>query len=158
MKIMATSGKSGTSNNPAGIPRTNSLGQDENNYTNYMKNIQKFGMSKTEWRMRGCPETQTSERNNTNYANWTHQEMNTTKPGAEKYVKANYEPPQEKPQRPHTYAQGRSNPLPRKRLRPPMRVHTRECRFAQSFHCSSHHAKPSKLCLGSFAIKVRCWR
>ena len=42
-----------------------------------MKNIQKFGMSKTEWRMRGCPETQTSERNNTNYANWTHQEMNT---------------------------------------------------------------------------------
>jgi len=84
MKIMAKSGKSGTSNNPAGIPRTNSLGQDENNYTNYMKNIQKFGMSKTEWRMRGCPETQTSERNNTNYANWTHQEMNTTKPGDEK--------------------------------------------------------------------------
>ena len=69
MKIMATSGKSGTSNNPAGIPRTNSLGQDEYNYTNYMKNIQKFGMSKTEWRMRGCPDTQTSERNNTNYAN-----------------------------------------------------------------------------------------
>jgi hypothetical protein len=73
MNIMATSGKSGTSNNPTGIPRTNSLGLDENNYSNYLKNIQQFGMSKTEWRMRGCPEIQTSERNYTNYTDPTHE-------------------------------------------------------------------------------------
>ena len=73
MKIMATSGKSGTSNNPTGIPRTNSLGLDENNHSNYLKNIQTYGMSKTEWRMRGCPETRTSEKNNPNYIDQTHQ-------------------------------------------------------------------------------------
>lgn len=48
---MATSGKSGTSSNPTGIPRA-AIGTDNTaaNMRAMRDNIRKYGMSKTQWR------------------------------------------------------------------------------------------------------------
>ena len=54
MKI--TSGRSGTSSKPEGVPRGAST-PDEKNRTNFLKNLEKYGMSKTQWVRAGGPRT-----------------------------------------------------------------------------------------------------
>ena len=57
MKIMKrTSGRSGTSSKPEGVPRGAST-PDEKNRRNYLKNIEKYGISKTQWIRAGGPRT-----------------------------------------------------------------------------------------------------
>ena len=82
--------------------------------------------------------------------------MNTTKSGDEKYVKANYEPPQENPQRPHPNAQGRSIRSRTEDIRTPMWLYPWECYSSQHFDCTCHYAKPTSLRVGCVSIQVRC--